>query len=317
MLRSLLGATRYSGRLRPGKRSPPREVPAHIARPDYAEDGRPRHATMRAPDVKAGEYLEAMRAASRVSREVLDAVVAAVRPGVTTDELDAIVHAEAIARGAYPSPLNYCGFPKAAAISINEVVCHGIPDDTELLDGDIVNIDVSCYIGGVHGDLSEMVLVGDVDDASRGLVRVTHDAWQAAIDACGPGVPYGRIGEVIEAYAVPRGYSVVRQFCGHGIGRVFHAPPNVVHYASGTDYGVMLPGHTFTIEPMLNAGSADILEWADGWTITTADGARSAQFEHTLLVTEHGVEALTARTENSQTFHWEDGSGGASAAPGA
>jgi len=304
MYRRLLGA-KYSGRLRPGKRVPPRAVPPHIARPDYADDGVPKHGRL-SIDAKTGALADAMREASRISREVLDCAVAAARAGVTTDEIDAVVHAEAIARGAYPSPLGYRGFPKASAISLNEVICHGIPDDTALRDGDILNIDVSCFYGGVHGDLSEMVLVGHVDEPAKALVKATHDAWRAAIGSCGPGVPYAHIGRVIEEHIEPLGYSIVKQFCGHGIGRVFHEPPNVLHYKTALgSSAVMEVGHCFTIEPMINEGSDGCLEWTDGWTVTTRDGKRSAQFEHTLLVTDDGVDVLTERTAASQAFWWE------------
>jgi methionyl aminopeptidase len=164
-------------------------------------------------------------------------------------------------------------------------------------------------VGGVHGDLSEMVLVGEVDEAGRALVRDTHDAWLAAIAACGPGVPYAEIGRVIEAYLDPMGrYSIVKGFCGHGIGRVFHEPPNVLHYRTPLGSGARMQlGHCFTIEPMINEGQRNngCLEWDDGWTVTTVDGRRSAQFEHTLMVTEDGVDVLTARTSNSEAFWWE------------
>lgn len=305
MFRRLAGV-KYSGRLRPGVRAPPRAVPSHIVRPDYADDGVPKHGRL-GIDVKSDELIDLMREASRVSREVLDCAVAAARAGVTTDEIDAVVHAEAIARGAYPSPLGYRGFPKASAISINEVICHGIPDDTRLEDGDIVNIDVSCYVNGVHGDLSEMVLIGEVDADAKQLVKATHDAWMAAIAVCGPGVPYAEIGRVIEDQVSPLGYSIVKQFCGHGIGRVFHEPPNVLHYKAPFGTGAKMErGHCFTIEPMINEGGDGCLDWADGWTVTTRDGKRSAQFEHTLLVTESGVDILTKRTAKSQRFWWEE-----------
>lgn len=204
---------RYSGRLRPGRVSPRRPVPSHILRPDYAESGTPG----RGP---AGHVVwsvadqEKLRDASRIAREVLDCVASHVRPGATTEELDAVVHAEAIARGAYPSPLNYRGFPKSCATSVNEVICHGIPDDSVLEEGDIVNVDVTCFKDGFHGDLSEMFRVGAVDAKAHALVRTTYNAMMAAAAACGPGVPFWSIGQTVEAHVAHRGFSVVRAFCG-------------------------------------------------------------------------------------------------------
>mmetsp|Transcript_39516 Transcript_39516/g.91503 ORF Transcript_39516/g.91503 Transcript_39516/m.91503 type:complete len:311 (-) Transcript_39516:125-1057(-) len=310
MYRRLMGGVKYSGKLRPGVRSAARPVPEHIPRPDYAADGVPRHGCL-SVSAKEGPLIDAMREASRVSREVLDCAVSAARAGVTTDEIDAVVHLEAIRRGAYPSPLGYRGFPKACATSVNEVICHGIPDSTVLQDGDIVNIDVSCFYGGGHGDLSEMVMIGDVDAAAKALLRDTYDSLHAAIGICGPGVPYAEIGRTIEEHVKPRGYTIVKQFCGHGIGQVFHEPPNVLHYSPGpvlASKARMELGHTFTIEPMINQGAVGCLEWDDDWTVTTTDGKRSAQFEHTLLVTEDGVDVLTKRTANSQRFWWEEAS---------
>jgi len=247
-----------------------------------------------------------MREACAIAREVLDIAGAAVAPGVTTDEIDAIVHAETLKRGAYPSPLNFRGFPKSVCTSVNEVVCHGIPDDTVLRDGDIVNVDVTCYIGGVHGDLSETFAVGTVDTAGRRLVKATHDALQAAIAICKPGVPYKAIGAAIDEVIAPTGLAIPRGFVGHGIGHAFHMAPNVVHHTNEDRNGVMAVGHTFTIKPIVNEGVAEVIEWPDKWTIVTKDGGRSAQFEHTLLIVEDGVEVLTARTPNSQPPWWED-----------
>ena len=298
---------KYAGRMRPAKLSPKRSVPKQINKPDYADDGTPKNTGAFLPwqvEVKSEQDIVGMRAAGRVAREVLDAAGRALAVGVATDEIDAIVHSETLARGAYPSPLNYHGFPKSCCTSINEVICHGIPDANKLRDGDIINIDVTCYYGGYHGDCSETYLVGEVDEAGKQLVKVTHDCWQAAIDACRPGVPFNRIGEIIEDYIGPFGYSSVAHFCGHGIGRVFHTSPNVIHVRN-KERGKMVAGNCFTIEPMICEGSPRHLDWKDGWTATTKDGKRSAQFEHTLLITPDGVEALTARLPDSPPFWWE------------
>jgi len=257
-------------------------------------------------EVKTPEQIAGMREACRIAREVLDVAGKAVRPGVSTDEIDAIVHEESLKRGAYPSPLNYQSFPKSVCTSVNEVICHGIPDATILKEGDIVNVDVTCYVGGYHGDLSETFAVGEVDAEAKRLVKVTYDSWQAAIAICKPGVPYKQIGAAIEEVVAPSGFTIVRGFVGHGIGSAFHMPPNVVHHRNDDRNGEMAPGHTFTIEPMINEGAPSYKEWPDKWTIVTSDGKRSAQFEHTLLITEDGVEVLTPRTVNSQPMWWNE-----------
>lgn len=289
------------------KYGPPRKIPPHIVRPDYAKDGAPKtFGPMRGITVHSPEEIECAREAGRVAREVLDIAGTAVRVGVTTDEIDAIVHEATIERGAYPSPLNYHGFPRSVCTSINEVVCHGIPGtNITLNEGDVINIDVSCFYKGFHGDNSEMFCVGQVDDASKALVQVTYDSWMAAINICRPGVPYNAIGAVIDDYVSQRGFSTTINFCGHGVGRVFHMAPQVVHYRTDRDLGVMAPGHIFTIEPMIQIGGPENSMWTDGWTISTTDGSRSAQFEHTLLITEDGVEQLTRKTANSAKQFWE------------
>jgi len=282
-------------------------VPSTILRPDYADDGRPKAKGSLLPwqvEVKTAEDIEGMRIAGRVAREVLDAAGRMVAPGMTTDAIDELVTRETIARGAYPSPLNYHNFPKSCCTSINEVICHGIPDSTVLKDGDIVNIDITCYIGGYHGDCSETFLVGNVDEAGRQLVKVTHDCWQAAIEYCKPGQPFSGIGKIIEDFVKPYGYSSNRDFCGHGIGKVFHTSPNILHVRN-SEPGRMQVGNVFTIEPMICEGTSQHVMWNDQWTATTRDGKRSAQFEHTLLITETGVEAFTGRLPTSNPFFWE------------
>jgi methionyl aminopeptidase len=277
--------------LRPGRLSPTRVVPEGIARPDYAETGRP--GAWSEPLVRPPDVIERMRVAGRAAAEVLAVVGAAVGPGVTTDELDALAHEECIARGGYPSPLNYNGFPKSLCTSVNEVICHGIPDDRALVDGDIVNLDVTIYLDGVHGDTNATFLVGEVDEDSRRLVRVTYECLLKGIDAVRPGRPISDIGAAIEAHAQGGGYGVVRAFVGHGVGRQFHGPPQVPHHFDPSATTVIQPGMTFTIEPMITMGTWRHVMWDDGWTALTADKRRTAQFEHTLLVTDAGAEILT------------------------
>ena len=277
--------------LRPGRLSPTRVVPEGIARPDYAESGEP--GRWSDPLVKSPQVIERMRVACRAAAEVLATVGAQIRPGVTTDELDALAHEECIARGGYPSPLNYHGFPKSLCTSVNEVICHGIPDDRALVDGDIVNLDVTIYLDGVHGDTNATFLVGDVDEESRRLVEVTHECLMKGIDAVRPGRPVSDIGAAIEAHAHAGGYGVVRAFVGHGVGEQFHGPPQVPHHYDASATTVIQPGMTFTIEPMITLGTWRHVMWNDGWTALTADRRRTAQFEHTLLVTEEGAEILT------------------------
>jgi methionyl aminopeptidase len=246
-----------------------------------------------------------MRRACRLAREVLDLAGEAVDVGVTTDKLDEIVHEACIARSAYPSPLNYYGFPKSCCTSVNEVICHGIPDCRPLAEGDIVNIDVTLYVDGFHGDLNETFLVGRVDRASRILVKNAYDCLQAGIGVVKPGRPFRDIGAAIEDQAQRLGHSVVRTFCGHGIHRLFHAAPNILHYRKNKSTGVAKAGYTFTIEPMICQGSARDILWPDRWTAVTSDGQRSAQFEETLLVTSTGVDVLTAKTATSPRYFWE------------
>ena len=218
---------------------------------------------------------------------------AAVRPGITTDELDAICHDACIARGAYPSPLNYHGYPKSLCTSVNEVICHGIPDDRALSDGEIVNLDVTVFLDGVHGDTNATYLVGEVDEPSQALVRVTRECLDLGIAAVAPGRPISDIGKAIEAHAARHRYGVVRTFVGHGIGQQFHMAPTVPHYFTPAASTEMEPGMTFTIEPMITMGTWREQMWDDGWTAVTADGRRTAQFEHTLVVTDGGAELLT------------------------
>ena len=300
----------YAGPLRPHPRSPPRVVDPSLvlSLPDYALDGRPKRSSSSIA-IKTPEQIAKMRSAGRVAREVLDVAASLVRPGVATDDIDRAVHEACLERGAYPSPLNYRNFPKSCCTSVNEVICHGIPDSRPLREGDVVNVDVTAYLDGYHGDCSEMFAVGGreaLDEEGRRLIQTTYDSWIRAMEAVRPGADYNVVGKEVEGWIVPRGYSTVREFCGHGIGSVFHEAPNVYHYAVDRPLGTMEAGHVFTVEPMICEGLADPYLWEDGWTATTVDGKRSAQFEHTLLVTEDGVEALTGKSEGSPLQFWEE-----------
>ncbi len=279
--------------VRPGRQSPRREVPAEIVRPPYALDPKGRPGVRESSAPKDAETLAKMRVAGRAAAEVLAEVGAAVRPGVTTDELDALCHAACLARGGYPSPLGYQGFPKSLCTSVNEVICHGIPDSTVLMDGDIVNLDVTIYLDGVHGDTNATFLVGDVDEQSRRLVEVTQECLNLGIAAVKPGGRVRDIGRAIQGHAEGQGYGVVRAFVGHGIGRAFHSEPQVFHYDNPHARMELVPGMTFTIEPMITIGDWHHELWDDGWTAVTVDRSRTAQFEHTLVVTDTGAEVLT------------------------
>jgi methionyl aminopeptidase len=277
--------------IRPGRVGPPRAVPADIPRPYYAETGVP---VRRAEGhVRPPEVIERMRRAGRVAAEVLQTVGAAVAPGVTTDELDALCHDECIRRGGYPSPLNYGAFPKSLCTSVNEVICHGIPDDRALIDGDIVNLDVTIFLDGVHGDTNATFPVGTIDQGSADLIRVTRECLDRGIAAVSPGRPIRDIGRAIQAHAEADGYGVVRAFVGHGIGEQFHSDLQIPHYDDPRATTIIEPGMTFTIEPMITMGAWQHQLWSDGWTAVTVDQRRTAQFEHTLLVNDDGAEILT------------------------
>lgn len=297
----------FTGRLRPAGLSATREVPAEIPRPDYADTGRPlSEERERSSQIRVieGEDLENLRAACKLARQVLDLAGRAVAPGVTTDRLDEIVHNAIIEAGAYPSPLNYRGFPKSVCTSVNEVICHGIPDMRPLQEGDIVNIDVTVFYKGFHGDVNATFPVGEITDEAKRLIQTTYTALENATNAVKPGKLYRSIGGVIQSAVKQEGFSVVRSYCGHGIHELFHCSPNVPHYARNKAVGVMKPGHSFTIEPMINQGVFNDRTWPDDWTSVTKDGKLSAQFENTMIVTETGVEVLTARTEDSYKYWW-------------
>ncbi|KAF8894586.1 methionine aminopeptidase [Infundibulicybe gibba] len=266
--------------------SPKRQVPDHIPRPEYAADGVPtleRKLAGQPPRILSAEEQSKMRTVCRLGREVLDIAASHIRPGITTDEIDQIVHDATIERNAYPSPLNYRNFPKSVCTSVNEVICHGIPDQRRLQDGDIVNLDVSVYFDGYHADLNETYPVGKIDDDSKKLIRTARECLDEAIKICKPGALFRDVGKVIEPIARSNGCATVRTYTGHGVNDLFHCSPNIPHYAKNKAVGTMKPGMVFTIEPV---------------GCTTVDGRRSAQFEETLLITETGVDILTAGTRN-------------------
>jgi methionyl aminopeptidase len=275
----------------PGTLSPRREVPASIARPEYV--GKKAPSPFRGSEVKSPEVIDRMRVAGRIAAQALEEVGRHVEPGVSTDELDRIGHEFLLDHGAYPSTLGYRGFPKSLCTSLNEVICHGIPDSTVIEDGDIVNIDVTAFIGGVHGDTNATFLAGDVQEEARLLVERTSEATRRAINAVAPGRQLNVVGRVIESYARRFGYGVVRDFTGHGIGETFHSGLYVPHYDQPDLAVTMEVGMTFTIEPMITLGTHEWDMWADGWTVVTRDRRWTAQFEHTVVVTEDGHEILT------------------------
>ncbi|MBS5341103.1 MAG: type I methionyl aminopeptidase [Actinomyces sp. oral taxon 181] len=280
------------GNLKPGKISPRRPVPAHIDRPEYMYHSGPEVIT--ASDIKTPETIEKIRKAGQIAAQALQAVGEAIRPGVTTGELDRIGHDFIISRDAYPSCLGYMGFPKSLCTSINEVICHGIPDDRPLEDGDIINVDITAYYDGVHGDTCAMFEVGTVDEESHLLIERTREAMMRGIKAVRPGREINVIGRVIESYAHRFNYGVVRDYTGHGVGEAFHSGLIVPHYDTAPAHSeIMEEGMVFTIEPMLNLGGVEWEQWDDQWTVVTKDRGRSAQFEHTIVVTENGAEILT------------------------
>lgn len=268
-----------------------RPVPPAIDRPEYVGQLQP--LPYNGPLVRDAETIAAIRVASRIAAQALDAVGRVIRPGITTDTLDGVGHDFLIAHNAYPSTLGYRGFPKSLCTSVNEVICHGIPDSRRLRSGDIVNVDITAYIDGVHGDTNRTFLVGEVDQESRLLVERTEVAMMRAIRAVQPGRQINAIGRVIESYAKRFGYGVVREFTGHGVGPAFHDGLIVPHFDDPDATTPIQVGMTFTIEPMLTLGGTDWYQWDDDWTAVTSDHSRTAQFEHTILVTPEGAEILT------------------------
>lgn len=281
-----------NGHLIPGKISPLLEVPQQIVRPPYVGLATP--PAYQGDNTYTEDEIEKIRTSGRIASRAIDAVAEAIRPGVTTRELDRIAHEYVISQGAYPSTLGYRGFPKSCCTSVNEVICHGIPDDTVLREGDLINIDITAYLDGYHGDLNRTFRVGEVSEEADLLIQRTEQALMRGIKAVAPGREVNVIGRVIETYAKRFGYGVVRDFTGHGVGAAFHTGLIIPHYDSAPSYNdVIKPGMVFTIEPMLTLGTHEWDMWEDGWTVTTRDKSLTAQFEHTIVVREHGVEILT------------------------
>ncbi|MEO7349929.1 MAG: type I methionyl aminopeptidase [Terrimesophilobacter sp.] len=278
------------GHLTAGRLSPHRQVPPTIVRPEYVGKAEP---TLSGIDVYDEEAIDRIRAAGRIAAAAIDAVRDAIRPGVTTDELDRVGHEFILAHDAYPSTLGYRGFPKSLCSSINEVVCHGIPDDTVLQSGDIVNIDITAFKNGMHGDTNRTFAVGDVAPDVAALVERTEEALLRGIKAAAVGRQVNVIGRAIESYAKRFGYGVVRDFTGHGVGESFHSGLIIPHYDTPNFTDVIEPGMVFTIEPMLTLGTTEWDLWEDDWTVTTKDKSMTAQFEHTIVVRESGTEILT------------------------
>jgi methionyl aminopeptidase len=281
-----------SGHLLSGLIGPARNVPRAIARPEYVGKSGPRE--YRGSNIYDAAQVELIREAGRIAARAVEAVGLGIRPGVTTDELDAIGHAYMIEHGAYPSTLGYRGYPKSVCTSINEVICHGIPDDTVLVDGDIINIDITAFKNGVHGDLSKTFVVGEASQEATDLVERTREAMSRGIKAVAPGPAINVVGRAIESYAKRFDYGVVRDFTGHGVGEAFHSGLVIPHYDAAPNFAeTMEVGMVFTVEPMLTLGSYEWDMWADGWTVTTRDKSLTAQFEHTIVVTERGADILT------------------------
>ena len=278
-------------RLRPAAISPARAVPGSIPRPPYVGRAAPEPYT--GSHVQTADTVERMRVAGRIAAQAARAGAAAVIPGVTTDAIDAVVHQFLVDQGAYPSTLGYRGFPKSCCTSVNEVICHDIPDARPLEDGDLLKIDVTAYVGGVHGDTCITVYCGEVSETDRLLSERTQEALRRAIQAVKPGRQVNVLGRVIESYAKRFGYHVIRDYTGHGVHTTFHSGLVIPHYDSPHHDTVIQPGMTFTIEPMLALGTHEWELWDDGWTVVTRDGSHAAQFEHTLVVTNSGAEVLT------------------------
>jgi len=286
------------GHLVPGRVSGPRPVPASIPRPEYV--GRPGPREYTGNDIYPPEKIELIRESGRIAARAIEAVGAAIRPGITTDELDVIAHDFIVSQDAYPSTIGYRGYPSSVCTSVNEVICHGIPDDTVLEDGDIINLDITAFKNGVHGDLNRTFIVGQAAPDVAALVERTEEALRRGIKAVAPGRQINVIGRAIESYAKRFGYGVIRDYTGHGVGEVFHSGLVIPHYDAAPAFDQLMEvGMVFTIEPMLTLGTPEHPgtiawdQWDDDWTVTTKDKSWTAQFEHTLVVTERGADILT------------------------
>jgi methionyl aminopeptidase len=281
-----------SGSLTPGVVSKALSVPSNVVKPEYV--GKKAPAEWTGGHVKTAEQIEKIRTAGKLAAQAIELAGSSIKVGMSTNELDVIVHDFLISKSAYPSTLGYRGFPKSCCTSVNEIICHGIPDDTEIQDGDIVNIDVTAYLDGFHGDSNQTFKVGNVSEEVSLLVDRTKESLERAIASVMPGRPINVIGRTIESYAKRFGYGVVRDFTGHGIGEAFHSGLVIPHYDAAPLYSnTMEVGMVFTIEPMLTLGTHEWDMWPDGWTVATKDKSITAQFEHTLVVTESGAQILT------------------------
>lgn len=275
--------------------SPKLSVPSHIDAPPYVADPE----SLNVPKgfaIRDAEEIERMRISGRIASQIRAYAGSICEVGRSTDEIDRMVHDKVVSLGVYPSPLGYRGFPKSCCTSVNQVICHGIPDSRPLENGDIINVDVSVWVNGFHGDCSATFLVGDVSEEDKKLVEVTKLSLDKSIEICGPGVALHRIGHAIHDIADKHGYGTVRDFCGHGIGDQFHMLPDILHFRNNYQ-GFMIPGMVFTIEPMLTKGEIQGNCMEDGWTIVTSDEQNSAQFEDMMVITEEGVEVLTTHDE--------------------
>lgn len=294
----------FRGPLRPACVTEQRVTPKNVPKPDYWATGQPvSEDTWRSNhqiEIKTADDLVKLRRAANLARRCLDLGASMIKPGVTAEEVDLACHNFAVENNAYPSPLNYRGFPKSCCTSVNEVICHGIPDTRPFEDGDIVKLDVTLFYEGFHADLCESYFCGDVYAKGKHLVQTAYECLMKGIEMVKPGVMFRDLGKVISKHASKNGVSVVKRYCGHGIGNLFHTAPSIPHYAKNKAVGVMKPGMVFTIEPMINEGDWQDVTWPDDWTAVTSDGKRSSQFEHTMVVTEDGVEVLTARLEDSR-----------------
>jgi len=292
--------------IKQGNISPLRTVPDTILKPTWADGGDVER--WDEPRVKSQDIIEKMRRTALEAADTLTFLGSLCQPGVTTEEIDKACHEAAISRNSYPSPLEYPGhvnpFPKSVCTSVNDVICHGIPDDRPLEDGDIINIDVTLFKEGVHGDTNATFFVGEVDEQSKQLVKITKECLERGIEAAQPGQQLNAIGRAIQDHAESNNMGVVRDFVGHGIGEQFHTDLQVCHYYHPNLTEIIEPGMTFTIEPMITIGSYKAKMWSDGWTAVTTDASRTAQFEHTLLILDDGVEILTTPTKKSEHPFW-------------
>ncbi|XP_055711563.1 methionine aminopeptidase 1D, mitochondrial isoform X2 [Phlebotomus papatasi] len=276
----------------PGKVSPERVIPSHINVPLYYKTPQMPSSTLGEVEIKSEEVIARMRDSCKLAANILKDCGGIVQVGRTTDDIDEFVHEAVVRANAYPSPLRYGGFPKSVCTSVNNVACHGIPDDRALEDGDIINVDITVYHQGHHGDCSKTFLVGNVDELGQELVKVAEECLRKGIEACGPNKRFSGIGRAIESHAREHKFTVIPAFIGHGIGSYFHGPPEVLHFKN-SEGGFMKPGMVFTVEPVISMGGPEVEILEDNWTAVSVDGARSAQFEHTIVITDSGYEILT------------------------